>query len=184
MTTRRRPTPRRALTFRPLVAGDLPRLHAWLNDPDVVRWWEGDDVSWAGVLRDYGNTADDPEEHYIAVLDGKPIGWIQCYGIADMPEDGPFFAPLGLVPTSAASIDYLLAPQYRGRGLGAAMIRAFVADVVFGRHPNWQEVAVAPQVANEASWRALSAAGFRHVRDLPGEYCPCRAMVLARSDMV
>ena len=172
------------LSFRPLVAGDLPRLHRWLNDPEVVRWWEGDDVSWAAVLRDYGDTADDPEEHCIAVLDGRPIGWIQCYGIADMPEDGPFFAPLGLDSATAASIDYLLAPQYRGRGLGSAMIRAFVADVVFGRHPRWTQIWVAPQVANAASWRALAAAGFRHARDLSGELCPCRAMVIDRSEVM
>jgi hypothetical protein len=38
-----------AIGFRPVVAGDLPRLHRWLNDPEVVRWWEGDDVSWTGV---------------------------------------------------------------------------------------------------------------------------------------
>lgn len=172
------------LTFRPLVSGDLPRMYRWLNDPEVVRWWEGDDVSWNAVLRDYGDTANDPEEHYVAVLDGRPIGWIQCYGISDVPEDGPFFAPLGLDTTTAASIDYLLAPQDRARGLGTAMIRAFVVDIVFGRHQPWTQVWVAPQVANEASWRALGAAGFRHVRDLPGELCPCRAMVIERPDMV
>jgi hypothetical protein len=43
------------VTFRPLVDADLPMLHGWLNEPGVVRWWEDDDVSWDGVVRDYGS---------------------------------------------------------------------------------------------------------------------------------
>lgn len=167
------------LTFRPIVSGDLPRLHRWLNDPEVVRWWEGDDVSWPAVRLDYGTTAGDPEDHYIAVHAGRPIGWIQCYAIADQPGDPLFYAPLGPAD-NVASIDYLLAPQARGQGLGQQMIRNFVDEVVFGQHPDWTQVWVAPQRANEASWRALAAAGFRYARDLPGEHCPCRAMMLTR----
>ena len=43
------------ITFRRLVDADLPMLHGWLNDPKVVEWWEGDDVSWEAVVRDYGS---------------------------------------------------------------------------------------------------------------------------------
>ncbi len=168
------------ITFRPLVAGDLPRLHRWLNDPEVVRWWEGDDVTWAGVLATYGSTARDPQEHSTAVLDGRPLGWIQHYGIADEPEDLAFFAPLQPHP-SAATIDYLIGdPARRGRGLGTAMIRAFVADVVFARRPQCEQVWVAPQLANAASWRALAGAGFRQVADVPSDLGLCRAMVMQR----
>jgi hypothetical protein len=45
------------VTFRRLVDDDLPLLHRWLNEPGVVRWWEDDDVSWDGVVRDYGRAA-------------------------------------------------------------------------------------------------------------------------------
>ena len=41
------------LRLRPLTDDDLPVLHAWLNEPGVVWWWEGDDVSWEAVVRDY-----------------------------------------------------------------------------------------------------------------------------------
>ena len=53
-------------TFRRLTDDDLPMLHAWLNEPGVVRWWEGDDVSWDGVVRDYGSASDETTEHWIA----------------------------------------------------------------------------------------------------------------------
>jgi aminoglycoside 6'-N-acetyltransferase len=170
--------------FRRLVAGDLPRLHRWLQDPGVVRWWEGDDVSWAGVRRTYGATADDPEEHYTALLDELPVGWIQWVRLADVPGDAAFFAPLNPGPESA-SIDYLLGEhRWRGRGVGTAMIRAFVHRIVLAGHPEVSEIWVAPQLANEASWRALAAAGFRHVADLPDPVGTCRAMVLRRPDVL
>jgi RimJ/RimL family protein N-acetyltransferase len=62
------------------------------------------------------------------------------------------------------------------------MIRAFVEDVVFPNHPQWTQVSAGPFVANEASWRALAKAGFRHLADHDGgdEDGPCRVMVMDR----
>src|SRR5579872_4541802 len=136
-------------------------MHRWLNEPGVVRWWEGDDVSWEGVVRQYGSANTDPGEHWLAVLDGREAGWIQCYAAADYPDESAPWFELG-VDRGAAGIDYLLgSPDDRGRGVGAEMIRAFVSDVVFGLHPAWSEVCAAPHVENAASCGALERAGFR-----------------------
>ncbi len=84
-----------------------------------------------------------------------------------------------------AGIDYLVAePGERGRGRGSTMIRAFVADVVFGRHPTWTQAAAAPLVANAASWRALEKAGFRRVADREDDDGWWRLMVIDRADLV
>lgn len=173
-----------AITFRRLLDDDLPLLHRWLNDPGVVRWWEGDDVSWEAVVRDYGSGSDDSTEHWIACVDAAPIGWIQCYPAADEPEETePWFA-MG-IDAAAAGIDYLIGdPSARGQGLGSEMIRAFVVDVVFGRHPEWSQVCAGPFAANEASWRALGKAGFRFVGIIEDADGPCRLMALDRSDLV
>jgi aminoglycoside 6'-N-acetyltransferase len=172
------------VTFRRLVDDDLPLLHGWLNEPGVVRWWEGDDVSWEGVVRDYGSTNDDTAEHWIALVDGQPVGWIQCYAWADEedePETQAHFA--AGVDRSAGGIDYLVGePGRRAQGLGSAMIRAFVHDVVFPRHPDWTQVSASPFVANEASWRALERAGFRALADHPTADGDCRVMVIDRDD--
>jgi aminoglycoside 6'-N-acetyltransferase len=152
------------VTFRRLTDDDLPLLHGWLNEPAVVRWWEGEDVSWDAVVADYGSGNDDPVEHFLALVDGEPAGWIQCYALADElaePETQAFLS-LGADPTGAG-IDYLVgAPAARGRGLGSSMIRAFVDDVVL---PRYSQAVAGPYVANEASWRALEKAGFRHLGD-------------------
>lgn len=168
-------------SFRPIEVDDLPTVHRWLNDPTVVRWWEGDDVSWDAVRRDYGpGRRDDGTEHWIALAGGRPVGWIQCYPVAAAPEEHEAWAAHG-VGEGAAGIDYLIGePGDRGRGLGSAMIAAFVDDVVFGRHPGWTQACASPYEANEASWRALARAGFRYVATIADDGGPCRLMVRDR----
>lgn len=114
-------------------------LHRWLNEPGIVRWWEGDDVSWEGVVGDYGSASVDSTEHWIASLDGTDIGWIQCYPTVDEPEESQPWWDLG-IDHGAAGIDYLIGdPSMRGRGVGSAMIRAFADEVVFALHASWSQ---------------------------------------------
>jgi aminoglycoside 6'-N-acetyltransferase len=168
------------VTFRRLVDDDLPMLHRWLNEPGIVRWWEGDDVSWEGVVRDYGSGREpDDTEFWIASVDGRDVGWIQCWPTADEPDEAEPWWALG-VDRTAAGIDYLIgSAEDRGRALGSAMIRAFVDDVVIGLHPSWTQAAAAPLNANVASWRALEKAGFRFVAEVEDKFGPARLMVTA-----
>jgi len=148
-------------TFRPLTDDDLPMLHGWLNEPGIVEWWEGDDVSWEGVVRDYGSQNVEPIEHWVATLDGRDVGWLDCYAVTDSSEEAELWLPLGVDP-DAAGIDYLIGePADRGRGIGAGMIGAFVREIVFAMHPAWSQACAAPHRGNVASWRALEKAGFR-----------------------
>lgn len=168
------------ITFRRLTDDDLPRLHAWLNEPEVVRWWEGDDVSWDGVVRDYGSASTDPVEHWIAVAGGEDVGWIQCYAVAAYPDETREWLALG-VDAAAAGIDYLIGdPTRRGRGLGSAVIAAFVDEIVFGRHPQWSQVAADPHERNVPSWRALERAGFRRLGLVDRADGPWRLMARRR----
>jgi aminoglycoside 6'-N-acetyltransferase len=167
--------------LRPLTAADLPLLHRWLNEPGVVRWWEGDDVSWAAVLRDYHPDGDDPSEHWLASVDARPAGWIQCYAIADYLDEDEVkhWIELG-IERSAGGIDYLVAPGRRGQGLGTTMIRSFVEEVVFPQHPTWTSACASPVAANVASWRALEKAGFGFVGGFTDTHGPCRLYRRAR----
>ena len=76
------------ISFRQLSDDDLPTLHEWLNEPDIVRWWEGDDVSWDAVVRDYSSARGDSTEHWIASLGGRDLGWIQCYPAGSLLDAG------------------------------------------------------------------------------------------------
>ena len=170
-----------AVSFRRLTDDDLPLLHRWLNEPGVVRWWEGDDVSWDAVVGDYGSGSTDPTEYWIAQHDGRDIGWIQCYAVADYPDESEVrhWWALG-VDRSAGGIDYLIGePADRGQGYGAAMISAFV-PLVWAAHPEWTQLGASPVAANVASWRALEKAGFRFAGSFTDEHGPCRLMLLDR----
>jgi hypothetical protein len=57
------------IEFRPLRTDDLPQPHRWLNEPAVVRWWEGEDVSWGAVRSEYGPPHTDGTEHRVATDD-------------------------------------------------------------------------------------------------------------------
>ena len=173
-------------TFRPLDEADLAMMHRWLNDPGVVRWWEGEDVSLPAVVAQYGPDREDPTtEHWLAMIDGDPVGWICCWPVSDsLTEDEVVpWLPLGVEET-AAGIDYLVAaPERRGQGVGTAMIETFVADVVFARHPDWTQAAAGPYTANRASCRALEKAGFSFAGSVTypdDDEGPCSLMILPR----
>jgi len=132
-------------------------------------------------VRDYGAANEDPAEHWLALLDGEPIGWIQCYAWVDGDEEEANAHFAAGVERTAAGIDYLVGePSVRGKGVGTELIRTFVHDVVFPRHPGWTQASAGPFVANEASWRALERAGFRQLGDYPTDDGPCRVMVIDR----
>ena len=171
------------VTFHRLAEDDLPMLHRWLNEPGVVEWWEGEDVSWDAVVRDYRTQRDDSTEHWIASVNGRDVGWIQCYLAADDPDETDAWWALG-VDRKAAGIDYLIGDRSdRGHGMGSAVIRAFVIDVVFGQHPEWTQACAGPFAANVASCRALEKAGLRFVGQIDDDEGPCRLMVATREDM-
>lgn len=155
---------------------------AELNEPGVVQWWEDDDVSWEGVVRDYASASTEAIEYWIARADGQDVGLIQCYAIADYRHESEVRSWLALgVDETAAGIDYLVGvPAQRGRGLGAAMIRAFVVDIVFGRHPEWTQVGASPVAANVASCGALQKAGFTTAGTFDDRWGPCRLMLYGR----
>ena len=164
---------------------DLERMHTWLNDPAVVRWWEGADVSRAGVQARYFDESPAWVEHWIAMMDGDAIGWANCYLASHATDGEAYYWQPHLDLTRTGGIDYLIgAGAHRGRGIGNAMIRAFTRDIVFGRHPEWAFAAAGPFQANAASCRALEKAGFRELALLEDHDGPCRLMAARREDVL
>lgn len=152
------------ISFRPLTREDFGLLAGWLAEPLVARWWH-QDPSPAGIEAEYGPSVDatQPGEVCIASTPAGPLGLIQRYAIADYPEYLEELEPLLPIAPGSLSIDYLVgSAASRGRGLGTAMVRAFVADA-WDRYPDAGAVVVPVHAENRASWRTLERAGFARV---------------------
>jgi aminoglycoside 6'-N-acetyltransferase len=154
------------LSWRPLIAGDLPMLAEWLREPQVARWWNLESTLEA-VERDFGASArgEEPGEDLVVLLDGRPIGLLQRSAICDYPQDLTEFSAVIEVPVGTVELDYLIAdPALRGRGLGSRMIAAAVEDT-WNSYSDAPAVLVAVVAANVASWRALEKAGLKRVAE-------------------
>ena len=151
------------MRIRPLARDDLPLLAEWLSRPHVERWWREPSDTTA-VEAAYGPMIDggDPTEGFIAVTDGRPIGFLQRYLLADNPAWQQTVAVgVGVIP--GLGIDYLIGDEsLTGQGLGPQMITALVLDS-WTVYPEIPAVVVDVLQDNRASWRALERAGFHRV---------------------
>ena len=150
------------LSFCPVTAGDLPLLHEWLARPHVAEWWTPT-PSLAEVAREFGPLigAQSTTRAYLAFADGSPIGYIQSY-VALGSGDGWWQDERD---PGVRGIDQFLAhPAQLGRGLGTAMVRAFVrllfADSAVTR------VQSDPSPENRRAIRCYEKAGFRAVGEV------------------
>ena len=159
------------IEFRLLSAEDLSLVEEWLRRDHVARWWR-DDIGES--LTEYRAAIEgrEPTDHYLIVVDGRPVGMIQTYLVSDYPE----WEAIVEVGAGVAGVDILIGEQELiGQGLGPRILATFA-----------REVATAPAVIatveeeNRRSWRAFEKAGFRHVRDVEEDGVPCRLMRLDR----
>jgi len=166
------------ITFRPLALTDLDDLRRWLNTPHVYEWWgvtsgpgslggPGADAATAAQVHEkyaHGIESDDATTHrHVIDVDGRAIGLIQHYRLADEPE---YAAAIEETAPGAAGIDVLIGElDGIGHGVGAAAIDAYVRDVVFA-DPRITRATAGPHPDNRRSCRAFENAGFVAVRDV------------------
>jgi aminoglycoside 6'-N-acetyltransferase len=157
---------RAQIGFRALRRDDFELLARWLAEPLVARWWNHD-TSPDAVERDFGASVDgrDATELFVALLAGRPFGLIQRYPIAAYPEYLDELSQVCAVLPNALSIDYLVGEsELRGRGVGAAMIAAFVS-ACWAACREASAIVVPVATGNLASWRALERAGFDRIAE-------------------
>lgn len=153
-----------SFSFRRVTRDDFALLATWLAEPHVARYWNHEFTPEA-VERDFGPTADgdEPFEDHLALLEGEPVGLVQFGRYVDDDHWQTEMKPVYPVSAGDVSIDYLIGDPARvGKGVGRAMIRAFV-DEIWRTHSDARSIVVPVVASNEASWRMLLGAGFRLV---------------------
>jgi RimJ/RimL family protein N-acetyltransferase len=145
------------ITFRPLAATDLPVLHEWLQRPHWRQWW-GEPGAHAEVQAEYGAYIADASmvQPHIALLDGRPLGYIQSYvamGSGDgwwEDESDPGVRGIDQSIADAADLN---------RGLGTLMVQAFVRKLF--EDPQVTRIQTDPHPDNRRAIRCYEKAGFR-----------------------
>ncbi|MDA8344653.1 MAG: GNAT family N-acetyltransferase [Thermaerobacter sp.] len=149
------------LCFRPLTAEDLPLLQRWLSEGAALEWYAlrvpptAEAVSRKYLPRVRG---EEPVDAKILLIAGQPAGYFQSYRLEDFPDH-----PAAAYAKRAAGIDFFLAQEHVGHGVGPRAIAAFVREVVFAR-PEVEICFADPAPRNQRSVRALRRAGFREVQ--------------------
>jgi len=160
------------IEFTPLTEGDLGLVEEWLRREHVARWWR-DDIGES--LAEYRGAVEgrEPTDHYLIVVDGRPVGMIQTYLVSDYPE----WEAIVHAGPGVAGVDIMIGEEERiGQGLGPQILTVFARDVITA-----PAVIATVEEANRRSWRAFEKAGFRHMRDVEEEGIPHRLMRLDRT---
>ncbi len=140
---------------------DLDLVHAWMNDPEVARFWR---MSWprekiAGYLQEQDRSAHSTA--YLGELDGVPMSYWELYR-ADLDS----LAQRYVAREHDAGVHLLLGPaECRGRGLGAGLLRA-VSAWQLDADPHATRVLAEPDAKNRRAIRVFECAGFRRTAEL------------------
>jgi aminoglycoside 6'-N-acetyltransferase Ib len=156
-------TPVTAFTFRPLTLDDMPQFHQWLHRPHVAEWWP-DAGTLDELIEEYAPSIAEqvPSRQYFALADGAPIGYIQWYQATGFHHEGWW---LNEHDPGVRGIDQFLGfPQHLNRGIGSAMIRAFVAELF--SDPQVTRIQTDPDPRNARAIRCYEKAGFRAAAEI------------------
>jgi GNAT superfamily N-acetyltransferase len=151
-----------SFAFRPLTLADLPLVHRWYHEPHAARWF-GKDRTAQYVDEEYRPAIEGTVAiyAYIALHEGQAVGlvdWVRVGDHAWLQE------AYGIEDPETANCDVLIGePAAVHRGLGARLVRAFLADVVF-RDPRVPSCVIDPETDNFIAIRAYEKAGFRFLR--------------------
>jgi predicted dehydrogenase/L-amino acid N-acyltransferase YncA len=139
-----------AVSLRAVRRSDAELLRAWRNDPETRRWSRSSAEVTAEEHAEWLQRAlaDDSVRLWIAEAGGSPVGHVRV-----TPVRPPHAAQV------EAEVHVNLAPQARGRGLGAALLVQAAACAL--AEPGRTRLCAYVKPEHEASLRAFAHAGFR-----------------------
>ena len=148
--------------FDPLREHDLPMLRTWLLRPHVAEWW-GPAESVDELRENYILAARQPNatRAYITKLAGRPIGFVQSYVV--MGSGGGWWEN-ETDPGARGTDQFLAEAGDLGRGIGSAMLRAFL-QMLFS-DPAVTVVQTDPDPRNTRAIRCYARVGFRAVGEV------------------
>lgn len=136
-------------------------LARWLAEPHVRRFYQKTPVTLDEIAREYGPAirGEEPTLCHLALCDGTPFAYLQCYRNASYPE---WVEIIGV--GDGVSIDvYIGEPAFLHRALGRAVLLGYLHRVAFARFSAERRAYIGHEPANTAALRCSEAAGFRRL---------------------
>ncbi|QDA58612.1 UDP-2,4-diacetamido-2,4,6-trideoxy-beta-L-altropyranose hydrolase [Hymenobacter jejuensis] len=132
------------LTARQAAAADAAQYFAWANDADVRRnAIHSEPIAWPTHLAWFSRRLADPDAYlYLFEDQGIPIGQVRIE-----------------FDDSKGTIDYSVAAEHRGRGLGLAILRRAIMEIRRDR-PDAAVLVGQVKTQNRPSWRVFEQLGF------------------------
>ncbi len=140
--------------FRRVAREDEALLADWLRRPHIAAWFPGTETQLASIMK---HLDDDWIRVSIVSLDGRDVGYLQCYQADREPSGSWRDQPAGTRGTD----QFLAEPDLLNCGLGTAMMHQVVADLF--AEPETIRVITDPDPANGRAIRCYEKAGFRQV---------------------
>ncbi|MFC5586696.1 GNAT family N-acetyltransferase [Nitratireductor kimnyeongensis] len=162
------------IDFVPVTAEHYPLLLDWLHRPHVRQWW-GEPETELAQIRDMVEGRDTTRP-FIILLDGRPVGYIQYWFVADdKSEETLAVAPwLAELPDDAVGVDLSLGEEaLLSRGIGSRSLKQMVRRLRDEGHEN---IFIDPERNNSRAVRAYEKAGFRTIPQLEGR--PGSALIM------
>lgn len=166
------------ITFRPLAEADFDDLHVWLNRPHLTRFFQKRPISRSQIGEKYlpRVRGDDPTHSHLALEDGTPFGYLQCYRIADYPDWAAVIDSHDGIGIDLAIFD----PAYLRLGMGRAMLFLYMREIAFPLFPDETKCFIAHEIENEAAIACSQAIGFKLVRTFEEDGIPSALFIQER----
>lgn len=157
-----------AWTFKKITDDDLPILLQWFKEPHVQEWWPipTQDEVLAHFLK---RIRSKDTFGYLALLDGKPIGYIQYYYLNKLEVKTGAYLPVELPVSTVGTDQFIGDPAYLYKGYGTQFIKAFI-EYLRTIEPNITTIIVDPEPVNTAAIRCYEKVGFKRVIEYDTPY--------------
>ncbi|MBS7020953.1 MAG: GNAT family N-acetyltransferase, partial [Firmicutes bacterium] len=166
------------LKIRNLTRNDMKTLEVWLNQEEILEFYQGRDCKYdiRAIERHYYN--DNNLCRLILMMDGEPIGYMQYYPLTKAELTKYHFG----IESKVFGLDLFIGiPELLGKGYGSKYIMMICDYLIHEQEVN--KVVVDPMTHNKRAIRCYEKCGFEKQQLLPrhqlheGVYQDCYLMV-------
>ncbi len=155
------------ISFRPVIAADLPMLQSWMEQAHWRQWW-GETETELGYIVDMIEGRDTTRP-FIFQVNRTDFGYIQYWTIGDNLSEPWLSQAPWMVELQPQTFGIDMSIGDGGglsKGIGSAALKAFIKKLL---NEGFEIIIIDPDYRNKRAIRAYEKAGFRPIDALLGK---------------